>query len=512
MPQKVTLESLYCPFCPVGYHVPLGWPNVHDIAEWAGLEMRAYSSWTADDASPDVPAHVRQVLRQSRAGEKAWAHYTITWLDGQAYQWTAAVDPPYDRIVHDLNRRGFELETVEELETRRSAGLGVGSSGDIPDAKVAVLGCRLGVPPMDDPRVRRNVLLLAACRTGRIPGFFHPRLYESPVHPAEQVDGVIPRGIRLRMVYEDELPEVPALAEAIRREWEEYGIRVETVPMGRWHARQAVARDLFHAFLLVFSLPLDPTRHGTSQMYGSRGMYNYTALSDAGVDQALRRIRRASAGEDLRSLAAEVDRIVNESSVAVHLKELTGDLRGVEGASLAPGPLRIREITLDDAAYGVCGLISPWQCVYPYPKAGMSPSYPFWKEMILEYGTMGLLAMQGDTCVGMITFLPKPVARRIGYATCSSNEDLERTLNIICINVGQTALRQGRGSALLRAAEDYARSRGYVRIEAFAAEEECEEQRIHWQSQTLFRRLGFACDPDSRGPWWTPHLFYKRLV
>ena len=511
MSEKVTLESLYCPFCPVGYDVPLGWPNVHDIAEWAGLEMRAYSSWTADDTSPDVPAHVREVLGRSRAGERAWAHYTITWLDGQAYQWTAAVDPPYDRIVHDLNRRGFELDTVEELETRRSAGLRVGSSGDIPDARVAVLGCRLGMPPVDDPRVRRSLLLVAARHTGRIPGFFHPRLYESTAQPAEQIEGAVPQGTRLRMVYEDGLPEISALAEAIRREWGKYGIRVETVPMDRWHARQVVARDLYHAFLLAFSLPLDPTRYGTSQMYGSGGMYDYTGFSDARVDEALRRIRRASAGEDLRSLAAEVDGIINGWSVAVHLKELRGDVEGVR-AGIAPGPLRIREITLDDAAYGVCGLISPWQCVYPYPKPGMSPSYPFWKEMILEYGTMGLLAMRGDTCVGMITFLPKPVARRIGYATCSTNGDLERTLNIICINVGQTALRQGRGSALLRAAEDYARSRGYVRIEACAAEEECEKQRIEWQSQSLFRRLGFACDPDSRGPWWTPHLFYKRLV
>lgn len=517
MNPNVTVESLYCPFCPVGYCVPLGWPNVHDIVNWAGLKMRAYSSWTTDDTSPELPEHVRQVLRLSRTGEKAWAHYTITWLDGKAYRWTAAVDPPYDPIVQDLNGRGYALATVEELESRRLTGLGLPHGKDIRDTKVAVLGCRLNVPPTDDPRVRRNLLRLAVRRTGGLPGYFHPCLYEGTAETnelgsAERVDQAAFPDVPLTMVYESEHAEVRALAEAIRDEWMAHGIRVEVVPMGKWHARQSVARDLFHVFLLVFSLPPDPTRYGTSQMYGSEGMYNYACFSDARVDCALSRIRQASPGEDLRAMAAQVDRMINDQAVAVHLKELQEHSRGSQALGLPPGPLKVRPITLDDAAYGVCGLVSPWQCVYPYPKTGMSPSYPFWREMIRDYGTMGLLAMQDDTCVGMITFLPKPVARRIGYATCSTGEDLERTLNIICINVGEIALRQGRASALLRAAEDYARSHGYVRMEAFAAEEEREEQHLHWQSKTLFRRHGFSFDPDSHGPWWTPHLYYKKLV
>ena len=167
---------------------------------------------------------------------------------------------------------------------------------------------------------------------------------------------------------------------------------------------------------------------------------------------------------------------------------------------------------MDDVSYGVCGHVSPWHCVYPYPRAGMSPSYPFWSQIIQAYGTMGLLAFQGDTCVGMITLLPKTVARRIGYATCRANGNLERTLNVICINVGGTELRKGRASALLRAVEDYARASGYVRIEAFAAEKESDEQRLHWQSASLFARHGYKRDPDTRGPWWTPQLFYRELV
>ena len=58
----------------------------------------------------------------------------------------------------------------------------------------------------------------------------------------------------------------------------------------------------------------------------------------------------------------------------------------------------------------------------------------------------------------------------------------------------------------------YARANGYVRIEAFAAGEEADEQRLHWQSASLFARRGYTRGPDTCGPWWTPCLFYRELV
>jgi len=316
----------------------------------------------------------------------------------------------------------------------------------------------------------------------------------------------------LMLVFQDDWEEIGAMARRLVHAWAGQGIAVEAVPMGRWHARQAVARGAFHLFILAFSIPADPCYLGTSQMYHFDGMYNYTGLSSQVVDDALRRIRRASEGDDLRAAVAQIDSAIRNAAAALHLGQLDAGKRGVEHASATGEPIAIRPMTMDDVSYGVCGHVSPWHCVYPYPRAGMSPSYPFWSQMIQAYGTMGLLAFRGGTCVGMITFLPKTVARRIGYATCRTNDNLERTLSVICINVGGTELRKGRASALLRAVEDYARASGYVRIEAFAAEKESDEQRLHWQSASLFARHGYKRDPDTCGPWWTPQLFYRELV
>ncbi len=543
----VSIESLVCPFCPVGYRVPLGWPSIHDILSEAGLAMRVYDSWTADGsadgAAPDsnTPEHIRRTLQLARTGERAWAHYTMTWIDEREYQWTAAVDPPYDRIVDELRQRGYDLATCEEKDGRRLVGLGFASpgegeeTGEIPDAPVAVLGCRLDVPPMGDPRLRRFLLSCAAeaCEGG-ILGYFHPRLYQAPGSLVARpflalcdMPADVPHGISdgdegglaatgrqgpLRLVFQDDWEEIGAMARRLVQAWAGQGIAVEAVPMGRWHARQAVARGAFHLFILASSIPADPCYLGTSQMYQTDGMCNYTGLSSQIVDDAFWRIRRASEGDDLRAAATQIDSAICEAAAALHLGQLDSGKRRTEHASATGEPITIRPITMDDVSYGVCGCVSPWHCVYPYPRVGMSPSYPFWSEMIQAHGTMGLLAFQGDTCAGMITFLPKIVARRIGYATCRTNDQLERTLSIICINVGRTELRKGRASALLRAAEDYARANGYVRIEAFAAEEEADEQRLHWQSAGLFARHDYKRDPDTRGPWWTPQLFYRELV
>ncbi len=543
----VSIESLVCPFCPVGYRVPLGWPSIHDILSEAGLTMRVYDSWTADaipaDVAPSsgVPEHIRQVLQLARTGEQPWAHYTMTWIDGHEYQWTAAVDPPYSRIVDELRRRGCDLDTCEEKDVRRIAGLGFAPPGEgeetreVPDVPVAVLGCRLDAPLMDDINFRRVLLSHAAeiCGGG-IPGYFHPGLYQAqgslvaqpfpashgmpdaalhgmPGHDCGSLAATGSRG-SLKLVFQDDCEEIGTMARRLVDAWASRGIAVEAVPMGRWHARQAVARGAFHLFVLAFSIPADPCYLGTSQMYQTDGMYNYTGLSSQAVDDAFRRIRRASEGDDLRGAVAQIDLTIRAAAAALHLRQLDAGKRAAEHTAAADGPITVRPVTMDDVSYGVCGHVSPWHCVFPYPRAGMSPSYPFWSQMIRAYGTMGLLAFQGDACVGMITFLPKIVARRIGYATCRTNDNLERTLSIICINVGRTELRKGRASTLLHAAEDYARANCYVRIEAFAADKEADEQRLHWQSASLFARHGYKRDADTCDPWWTPCLFYRELV
>ncbi len=543
----VSIESLVCPFCPVGYRVPLGWPSIHDILSEAGLTMRVYDSWTVDGlvdgaaSSSDIPEHIRRALQLARTGEHPWAHYTMTWIDGHEYQWTAVVDPPYDRIVDELRRRGYDLAICEEKDARRIASLrfappaeGEGTQ-EMPDAPVVVLGCRLDLPPMDDTRLRRLLLSRAAgiCEGG-IPGYFHPTLYQTSgswtarlftapggmldtaLHdmPGDDGGSLAATGSRspLKLVFQDDWEEIGTMARKLVDAWASRGIAVEAVPMDRWHARQPVARGAFHLFVLAFSIPADPCYLGTSQMYQTDGMYNYTGLSSQAVDDAFRRIRRASEGDDLRDAVAQIDSTIRSNAAALHLGQLDAGKRSVQHADATGEPTTIRPITMDDASYGVCGHVSPWHCVYPYPGPGMSPSYPFWSQMIEAHGTMGLLALQGDTCVGMITFLPKIVARRIGYATCRANDNLERTLSIMCINVGRTELRRGRASALLRAAEDYARANGYVRIEAFAAGEEADEQRLHWQSASLFARRGYTRDPDTCGPWWTPCLFYRELI
>ena len=146
--------------------------------------------------------------------------------------------------------------------------------------------------------------------------------------------------------------------------------------MGRWDARQAVARGAFHLFILAFSIPADPCYLGTSQMYQTDGMYNYTGLPSQVVDDAFQRIRRASEGDDLRAAVAQIDSAIREAGAALHLGKLDS---GKCAAERTP-----RRVSLLQLAYhhGRCVLRRvrmrfSMALRLSVSQGGDEPSYPF---------------------------------------------------------------------------------------------------------------------------------------
>lgn len=125
-----------------------------------------------------------------------------------------------------------------------------------------------------------------------------------------------------------------------------------------------------------------------------------------------------------------------------------------------------------------------------------------WTEIVRRHGTIGLAAsLDGRECA-MVTFFPKPVARRLGWGTSPDGRDLDLTLSVACLVVQPYARGRGLGKALVRAVTEYARGNGYRRVEAAThPTQRTPPDGYGWQTTGLFTSQGWQVVPGEGAPW-----------
>ena len=89
-----------------------------------------------------------------------------------------------------------------------------------------------------------------------------------------------------------------------------------------------------------------------------------------------------------------------------------------------------------------------------------------WLEIFDEVGGIGFVPWEDDKPVGQMIFLPKKYARRIGFSTCRTNGNLERTMVIGCLLVHAEHQNKGIASAIIEELIGFCKDHGYNRIEA----------------------------------------------
>jgi GNAT superfamily N-acetyltransferase len=119
-------------------------------------------------------------------------------------------------------------------------------------------------------------------------------------------------------------------------------------------------------------------------------------------------------------------------------------------------------------------------------------------ELIDGFGTCGLVAVDDDGVVGFTTFMPKTMARRLGFYTLPGDEELENTLVVACIHVTPTKRGRGIGSMLIQGVKDWAAQRGYSAIEAIGEG----QPQYGWHASAPFLSLDFnVVREQMHGSW-----------
>lgn len=122
-----------------------------------------------------------------------------------------------------------------------------------------------------------------------------------------------------------------------------------------------------------------------------------------------------------------------------------------------------------------------------------------WLEIFDEVGGIGFVPWKDDKPVGQMIFLPKKYARRIGFSTCQTNEDLKKTMVIGCLLVHTEHQNKGIASAMIKELIDFCKDHGYNRIEAPVDPRPPDEAGMSI-SFFPFRKFGFILD-ESREGW-----------
>jgi GNAT superfamily N-acetyltransferase len=121
-----------------------------------------------------------------------------------------------------------------------------------------------------------------------------------------------------------------------------------------------------------------------------------------------------------------------------------------------------------------------------------------WLEIFDEVGGIGYVPYVENKPVGQMIFLPKEYARRIGFSTCRTNEDLKKTMVIGCLFVVGEHANQGIASAMIEELIGFCREHGYARIEAPVDPRPPDEAGINI-SFYPFRKFGFVLDEATIG-------------
>lgn len=165
-----------------------------------------------------------------------------------------------------------------------------------------------------------------------------------------------------------------------------------------------------------------------------------------------------------------------------------------------------RAITRNDLVHGMSG--PGVYCLRSLPQVNWSDDpdlrdlqalrQALYLNLIDQSGTCGLVAEDQDGVLGFITFMPKALARRLGFYSLPDNTDLENTLVVACIHVTPAKRGHGLGSLLIHAAKDWATRHGYSAIEAIGEG----YPQYGWHASAPFLACGFQVVRDQwHGSW-----------
>lgn len=119
-------------------------------------------------------------------------------------------------------------------------------------------------------------------------------------------------------------------------------------------------------------------------------------------------------------------------------------------------------------------------------------------DLIDRFGTCGLVAVDEEGVVGFVTFLPKAIARRLGFYSLPGDGDLDSTLVVACLHVTPAKRGVGVGSALIQGVKDWAARMGYLRVEAIGEG----KHQYGWHASAPFLGKGFEVVREQmHGSW-----------
>lgn len=226
--------------------------------------------------------------------------------------------------------------------------------------------------------------------------------------------------------------------------------------------------------------------------------------------------------DSLDQLSADVIGISGESRAETKMpsSSLQSDSGGDSSPEKLPPSPEISIRRLADPAEIRCQFELGAEQTWPERKSGgplafcghhlLSCKTALWADLIRRYGAMGLIASLNRRECGMVTFVPKPIARLLGWATSPENHALEHTLSVACLVVQPYARGRGVAKALVNALGGYARENGYRRVEAATTSRRTAPDHYGWQTTELFTGQGWQIAPGA-GATWLPVMVALEL-
>lgn len=117
----------------------------------------------------------------------------------------------------------------------------------------------------------------------------------------------------------------------------------------------------------------------------------------------------------------------------------------------------------------------------------------FAEEVIMAHGTFGIALRREQQVIGFLTYMPKNLARRVGFYGGRIDEPAVNTLTVGCLFIPKPYRSKGIAKRLLREMIKWAKDAGYSYIEAVVKEKDygwdCEWWSIHPFGKVGFKKI-----------------------
>ncbi|MDD5127765.1 MAG: GNAT family N-acetyltransferase [Dehalococcoidales bacterium] len=178
--------------------------------------------------------------------------------------------------------------------------------------------------------------------------------------------------------------------------------------------------------------------------------------------------------------------------------------------------IEIRPLTKEDVTGGLIGpgayclakLPSKNWSTDPDERSMQQKRQVRYLELTERFGTMALLALEDHEVAGFIIFIPKTIARRLGFYTLPGDKDLDRTMVATCLHVAQSKRGQGIAVKLIEGAKKWATSKGYTSMEAIGEG----FAQYGWHASAPFLSAGFRICSDYQHGSWRGQLMQAALT